>query len=540
MSLARGAAPRMQNRVGWRSQTENTQVYAFSYAYDATGNRLAMRRESTAGTQLESAYYSYAADNSLTKRFVQPAGNSTYWYYDNNGNATVINDTVAGATYYAYGPHQLVTAIAPPAATQAPTYFYYDSRLNRYCQNLAGAITYFLWDSRNLLEERDSTGALNVRYTHGYTQIPGVGSVIEAQRTANGATYYQYLCMDHRGTVAAVTDISQNIQLAYTQDAFGRQLAGISGASPTTPNELIYQTNWRMTLIGGQYYWLSPSRIGDPSLGRFLGRDPLPTIIKVAGASVGNAFGIYGTTMFVRYILRGLEMDDALDSLNKYSYVDGNVIGFVDASGLVFAECVYDGLEKPDRTGRRKRKKPITLKIINRRCHWTCYCTCPFDKFTLTRGPFPTSGATLKQRSQYCNTFLTQDVENEARRRCGDREADPDKKDEPKEKPYEQPNYIPEVDGLEPTIGPIDLLAIGFVAAAAGIEAAADAGISEGSNVIRGMFGSAAANAAAENAAAAAIMINMNPQNPNAGEYQGQAMQMQQQLQGNPFGFPSR
>jgi len=299
----------LQNAYAFFSGKNTGQIYAFSYSYDATGNRLQMRRESTAGTQLESAYYSYAADNSIIKRFVQPAGNSTYWYYDANGNATVINDTSAGATYYAYGPHQLVTAIAPPAATQAPTYFYYDSRLNRYCQNLAGTVTYYLWDGPNLLEERSSTGALNVRYSHGYTQTPGIGSVIEAQRTAGGATYYQYLCMDHRGTVAAVADVNQNTLLAYTQDTFGRQLAGIGGSTPGVPNELIYQTNWRTPLIGGQHYWLSPSRIGDPIVGRFLSRDALPNLKKTMSRKTGNVYGIFNATLFVDEINSAIAKD---------------------------------------------------------------------------------------------------------------------------------------------------------------------------------------------------------------------------------------
>jgi hypothetical protein len=52
----------------WRNKSNNSQVYAFTYEYDAVGNRTKMRRETTFGTEVESAYFAYAADNSLTKR----------------------------------------------------------------------------------------------------------------------------------------------------------------------------------------------------------------------------------------------------------------------------------------------------------------------------------------------------------------------------------------------------------------------------------------------------------------------------------------
>ena len=43
-------------------------------------------------------------------------------------------------------------------------------------------------------------------YTHGYTPIDGIGSMVAANRTASGATYYQYPVYDHRGTVVRLTD----------------------------------------------------------------------------------------------------------------------------------------------------------------------------------------------------------------------------------------------------------------------------------------------------------------------------------------------
>jgi YD repeat-containing protein len=263
-------------RETWRKKSDNSQVYAFSYSYGATGNRLQMRRESTAGTETESAYYSYASDNSMTKKRVQiPPSSATdsYFYYDANGARTVWVEGT-NATYYGYNAARLPSVIAPPASVEAPTYFYYDALMNRYCEIQAGTAAYFLWDAKyNLLDERNAEGSLRARYVHGYTPIRGIGSVLQVQRTAGGATYYQYPVMDHRGSVYAVLDDSQNTQLAYTMDSFGRQLAGIGGSVAALPNDLIEQTNVRMRQIGGKWYLIFRYRIVPVDEAVFASRD---------------------------------------------------------------------------------------------------------------------------------------------------------------------------------------------------------------------------------------------------------------------------
>src|SRR6185436_14255244 len=116
----------------------------------------------------------------------------------------------ASPTYFGYGPQQMVTRILP--SSEAATYFYYDSRLTRYAIDKAGTLAYYLWDGLNLLEERNADGTLKARYTHGRTPIYGIGSIVEVERNLGGASYFQYLCADHRGTVHAVTDVNQNTQ----------------------------------------------------------------------------------------------------------------------------------------------------------------------------------------------------------------------------------------------------------------------------------------------------------------------------------------
>jgi RHS repeat-associated protein len=132
----------------------------------------------------------------------------------------------------------------------------------------------------NLLEERAADGSLLARYTHGHTPIYGIGSVVEVERHVGEATYFQYLVMDHRGTAYKVTDEAGATQIAYTLDAFGRELAAPAGADPNIPNDLVYQTNWLTIKVGGAWYGLSRFRLYDPATGVFLSRDFLRFLNK--------------------------------------------------------------------------------------------------------------------------------------------------------------------------------------------------------------------------------------------------------------------
>jgi YD repeat-containing protein len=287
----------------WKRKTDNSQIYGFWYNYDNASNRTRMRREFAAGVEWESAYYVYDKANALTKRQVQPASVTTYYKYDLNGSLTKEWDG-SKSTYYEYGPHGLITKITPPPADGNPWQFYYDGQLNRHKIDKGGTFGYYRWDNGNLLEERNAAGNIVARYTHGYTTIPGIGSVVECQRVTATTTYYQYHHMDHRGTVYAVTDPSQSAMLRYFQDAFGRQVGTTTGTRPVLANDLIYQSNWLSIAVGSSRYGISPTRLFIYSPGLFSQRDPY-----------------YDYTN--RY------------QTNRYQYADGRPEYFVDPSGLI-------------------------------------------------------------------------------------------------------------------------------------------------------------------------------------------------------------
>ena len=253
----------------WRRKSTNAQIYAFTYQYDNANNRLAMRRETTAGTEFESAYYSYADDNSLTKRRVQNSGIDTYFYYDRNGALT---EYVEGSntTYFTYHPNQLITRIKPPVADGQPWNFEYDSRLNRYKVDRAGTVRYLLWDGLNCMEERNNDGTLYARYTYGYSRIYGIGSCVEIYVSGTNKNYT--LALDHRGTAHVLLDENGTETGRRYYDAFGV----ILGQSGTWPIDLGYQTNWQTIQIGSKWWGLSRYRLYDPATGTFPSRDFLP------------------------------------------------------------------------------------------------------------------------------------------------------------------------------------------------------------------------------------------------------------------------
>jgi YD repeat-containing protein len=280
----------------WRRTSPAKNLYAFSYKYDATGNRLKGYREFN-GSQLDTAYFSFDTANAIKKRYVSPAATSTYYSYDSNGSLTRTLEAGSG-TYFEYHGNGFISRIVPPSGT--PWQFAYDAALARTKINRGGTWTYYLWAGMNQLEERNSAGTLLARYTHGSGIVPGVGSVVEIQRSTATTTYYQYLHMDHQGSVAQVTDASQATQISYLNDAFGRQIITPGGANPNVQNDLVFQSNWMSVTIGTKRYGLSPSRVWDFETGRFVQRDPLPSLQKVTSV-LGNSYGIYAHTVFKQF-----------------------------------------------------------------------------------------------------------------------------------------------------------------------------------------------------------------------------------------------
>ena len=119
----------------------------------------------------------------MTSRWTVPAGggaaDAAYYSYDLDGNLTVVKEEPGTSlTYFEYGSHGLMTSIKPLGGTEAT--FAYDAMLRRIRMSEGAAHTYFRHDGMNLLEIASSDGTVT-KLAHGYSDIAGIGSVVEGE-----------------------------------------------------------------------------------------------------------------------------------------------------------------------------------------------------------------------------------------------------------------------------------------------------------------------------------------------------------------------
>jgi YD repeat-containing protein len=338
-------ADRLTKELRLRKSTK-AQNYAFIYTYDAAGNRTKLARQFGAGVVWDTAYYRYNALNAPVKRFVMPANETTYYNYNGAGSLRLHNQA-SSKTYFEYDQaNGLVSRIVPP--TGNPWDIRYDSLLNRTVIVKAGIPSYYTWSGLNQLEERSAAGTLVTRYVHGKSMVPGTGGVTEVQRITATTTYYQYLHLDHQGTVHAITDENQATRAIYTPDAFGRLIGPVTGTTPNSPNDLQFQSNWLTFTIGTKRWCLSPSRIYDPELGTFLQADPLPMFNVIRRQNQKIALGVFEGTVFSREISRVSGLDNTHAKrynprLGKFARRDA--IGYKNGGGLYGAYYVPNSLD---------------------------------------------------------------------------------------------------------------------------------------------------------------------------------------------------
>ncbi|HWA11397.1 MAG TPA: RHS repeat-associated core domain-containing protein [Opitutaceae bacterium] len=203
-----------------------------------------------------------------------PSGSSHTLTYDDNGNLT---DDDHGKTYDWDAADRLVKITQGMDVTE----FVYDGLGHRVQEKFNSTlIKQWVWaGGAQPAEERDGSNVVTKRFYAGGEQI--------------GGTSY-YFTRDHLGSVREITDGSGVVQARYDYDPYGRSTK-ISGSLET---DFGYTGFFRHAQSG---LWLTCYRSYDPELGRWLSRDP-----------IGENGGI-----------------------NRYSYVGGNPVNFIDPMGLV-------------------------------------------------------------------------------------------------------------------------------------------------------------------------------------------------------------
>jgi RHS repeat-associated protein len=165
----------------------------------------------------------------------------------------------AAVTNYAYDFENRL--IASATASDSVSYEY-DELGNRVSRSVNGTLTRFLVDSNrelsHVVAELDATGTPLAEYT--------VGDDLISQQRGTIESFYHY---DGNGSTRLLSANGGAVTDTYDYDAFGNLLAGTG----TTSNEFLHGGEQLDTNVG--FYYLR-ARYMDPTVGRFISRDPFP------------------------------------------------------------------------------------------------------------------------------------------------------------------------------------------------------------------------------------------------------------------------
>jgi RHS repeat-associated protein len=317
VSLTYDAANRLTGLI--HTSTVSGTIASFSYTMDRVGNRI--RVVDTEGTTT----YEYDKLYRLTS-VTYPDATFAAYQYDPMGNRTVMTTTLGVTTYTYDGADRLLSAGATTFTWDADgnmlskgsMTFTYDAA-NRLTQAISGTTTVdFVYDGDGRRASKTVNGTAT---TYTYDTIAGLAYVL-AEQTAGNITLYTYgtdliaqtapdgtqshYHPDGLGSTRALSGGSGQITARYNYDAFGA-LRSPSGASSIAFKFAGEQTDDEIGLIylRARYY--------DPSLGRFISRDPWPALA------------------------------DATPGLNRYVYAANNPVNVVDPSGAFNLKQIGQG-----------------------------------------------------------------------------------------------------------------------------------------------------------------------------------------------------
>ncbi|MCP3867526.1 MAG: hypothetical protein GY703_05390 [Gammaproteobacteria bacterium] len=215
-------------------------TFSESYAYDAVGNRL-------------DAGASFGEDN----RLLSHGGVATI--HDANGNLTNRDSEV-----FTYDSNNRLVGYTDGTTTAGYSYDYLGRRITR---RVGSATIEYLYDGQNTVAEYDSGGALLAHYSYG----PGMDQLLMVQRS--GETFFYHT--DGLGSVVAITDTDGNLVQRYGYDAWGNILLSEGPFTFTGSGSYVNSRAYigrEFDSESGLYHMRA--RAYDPSLGRFLQKDP--------------------------------------------------------------------------------------------------------------------------------------------------------------------------------------------------------------------------------------------------------------------------
>jgi RHS repeat-associated protein len=201
-------------RLGYEGQfVDAAREYENYYEYDAAGNRTLLRHGETGAENL--TYYEYNAANELLTTHDKDGW--TYFSYDQNGN-TVQEQKPSYTRYYAWDGRDMMTGVKSTEAGWTDNEIRYDGLASRASLLDSTGFTYYTWDGINVIQEKDAAGDITQRQVHGYAPIVSVGDIALVDKAA-GSAYVPVA--DQVGTIWDLADSSAGKANSYAYDAFG-------------------------------------------------------------------------------------------------------------------------------------------------------------------------------------------------------------------------------------------------------------------------------------------------------------------------------
>ena len=264
-------------------KSDNSLIAGYGFTRNSSGmiTQVVSSGEPTGNPQVGKADYSFDNANRMLTR--QKDGVTINYSFDDNGNLTQRDDGTTTTTY-TYDVLNRLTQVADGTHTTSYTY---DGHGNRIIKAYDGQPLHYLKEGAQVMCTYNSAGTI-LRY---FIQGP-FGMLYSTDETGGNMQIYH---ADIRGSVAAVSDQSQNTVATYAYDPYGLNIA----ETGSLDNPYQYVGTLGVTKDENGLYHMH-NRYYDPKIKRFVTEDPI---------------GLQG-------------------GLNLYAYVSGDPINRVDPQGL--------------------------------------------------------------------------------------------------------------------------------------------------------------------------------------------------------------
>ena len=264
------------NRLVWATTKDPAGATTADYGYIYDANG---NRTQSVVNGTASSIYGYNAANQLVS-----SGGAGWGSYDGAGNQT----SDGTGMWFSYNAKSQTSSITPKGGS-ALNLAYADVDQTERVQVGNKTVVSGLFGPADVSDASGST-----HYTRDND-----GNLI-SQRTASGTHYY---LLDKLGSVVGLTDAAGAVVNRYHYDPYGN----ITSASATAPNPWRFAGGWHddetgLTKFGARYY--------DPKIGRWTQQDPVAGSIADPG------------------------------TLNRYAYVAGDPVNFVDPTGTISLKSV--------------------------------------------------------------------------------------------------------------------------------------------------------------------------------------------------------